>query len=248
MSVLSDEAQRVKDVLLARGLETPFKETDLSSDEKMAKIQDHFKGVLEVLGMDLSDDSLRETPRRIAKMFVQEIFSGLDYTTFPKITVIDNKMQTDEMISVGAIDFTSTCEHHLVTIDGKATIAYIPHDKVIGLSKINRIVRFFARRPQIQERMTQQVLCLTNLLETKNVAVHINAMHFCVRARGVQDATSRTGTTALGGAFKSWYTSRVFSDCAKFIVFLFILNPYIFCAGFDMHYRKIFFVLFVLFL
>lgn len=209
MSVLSDEAQRVKDVLLARGLETPFKATDLSCDEKMARIQEHFKGVLDVLGMDLTDDSLRETPRRIAKMFVQEIFSGLDYENFPKITVIENKMQSDEMISVGAIDFTSTCEHHLVTIDGKATVAYIPHDKVIGLSKINRIVRFFAKRPQIQERMTQQVLvALQTLLQTKNVAVHINAMHFCVRARGVQDATSRTSTTALGGAFKSHPSTR----------------------------------------
>ena len=208
MSELSDAARRVQ-ALIKQGNETPFQWNSLSCDEKMEKIQEHMTQVLKILGLDLNDDSLNQTPARIAKMFVKELFSGLDYASFPKITLIQNKMQTDEMISVGAIDFTSMCEHHLVTIDGKATVAYIPHDTVIGLSKINRIVRFFAKRPQIQERMTQQILiALQTLLGTKNVAVHINAIHYCVRSRGVEDATSRTSTTALGGAFKSHPSTR----------------------------------------
>ncbi len=209
MSNISDEAKSVQTALMDRGLETPYQATMLASDQTMEKMKDHIEAILQLLGLNLTDDSLRETPRRVAKMFVKEVFSGLDYTNFPKMTLIENKMQTEEMISVGAIDFTSTCEHHLVTIDGKATVAYIPHHKIIGLSKINRIVRFFAKRPQVQERMTQQILvALQTLLCTKNVAVHINAMHYCVRARGVQDATSRTNTTALGGAFKSNASTR----------------------------------------
>ena len=129
------------------------------------------RGVMEVLGLDMSDDSLAETPERIAKMYVEEIFSGLDYQAFPKITLIDNKMGVDEMVKVSNITVTSTCEHHLVTIDGLAKVAYFPRGKVIGLSKINRIVQFFAKRPQVQERLTQQILvALQTLLETDNVA------------------------------------------------------------------------------
>lgn len=209
MSELSEAARLVQTALVHQGLETPFQATSLSCTEKMERIEHHMTEVLNILGLDLNDDSLNQTPRRIAKMFVKEIFSGLDYDNFPKITLIENKMHTEEMIGVSAIDFTSTCEHHLVTIDGKATIAYIPHDKVIGLSKINRIVRFFARRPQVQERLTQQVLvALQTLLGTQDVAVHMNAVHYCVRARGVEDATSRTTTTSLGGAFKSHPSTR----------------------------------------
>lgn len=159
--------------------------------------------ILELLSLDLTDDSLVETPHRIAKMYVDEVFSGLDYANFPKITVIENKMKCDEMVRVKGITLTSTCEHHLVTIDGKATVAYIPRGKIIGLSKINRIVRFFAQRPQVQERMTQQILvALQTLLESDDVAVTIDATHYCVKARGVMDATSETTTTALGGIFK----------------------------------------------
>jgi len=146
---------------------------------------------------------LQDTPRRIAKMYVDEIFSGLNYSNFPKLTVIQNKMQVDEMIEVKNIDLSSTCEHHFVNIDGVATVAYIPQEKVIGLSKINRVVRFFAQRPQVQERLTEQVLvALQTLLETDDVAVHIEATHYCVKARGVMDTNSTTSTTSLGGAFK----------------------------------------------
>ena len=160
--------------------------------------------IMNLLGLDLADDSLAETPHRIAKMYVDELFSGLDYASFPKITLIDNKMGTDEMIKVQDIGVTSTCEHHFVTIDGKATVAYIPKDKIIGLSKINRIVNFFAKRPQVQERLTQQILvALQVLLGTDNVAITMTAVHYCVKSRGVMDASSQTTTTALGGIFKS---------------------------------------------
>ena len=155
--------------------------------------------IMQLLNLDLSDDSLAETPHRIAKMYVDEIFSGLDYANFPKITVIENKMKVDEMVTVRDITLTSTCEHHFVTIDGKATVAYIPKDSVIGLSKINRIVQFFSQRPQVQERLTQQILvALQTLLGTNNVAVSIDAVHYCVKARGIRDATSATTTTSLG--------------------------------------------------
>jgi GTP cyclohydrolase I len=201
---LSAEAERVRAALLRVGLETPMRETGLDRDAKYERIRDSFQTIAETLGLDLSDDSLQETPHRIAKMYVDEIFGGLDYGSFPKISVIDNKMQVEEMVLVDDIDLVSTCEHHFVTIDGSARVAYIPGTKIIGLSKINRIVRFFAQRPQVQERLTQQVLvALQTLLETDDVAVTINATHYCVKARGVRDSNSSTRTTALGGAFKS---------------------------------------------
>lgn len=204
MTCLSKEALLVRSVLEERGLETPMIGTGLSSTEKKDRIESHFTEILKLLELDLTDDSLAETPHRIAKMYVNEIFSGLDYASFPKITLIDNKMQVDEMVKVSDITLTSTCEHHFVTIDGKATIAYIPRSKVIGLSKINRIVQFFSRRPQVQERLTQQILvALQTLLDSQDVAVSITATHYCVKARGVMDATSETTTTSLGGIFKS---------------------------------------------
>lgn len=200
---LSEEAARVRDALMKHGLETPMIDNGLSTEEKYQRIKAAFEDVVYTLGLDLTDDSLSETPHRIAKMYVKEIFSGLDYSQFPKITVIENKMKVDEMVKVSDISFTSTCEHHFVTIDGLAKVAYLPKNKIIGLSKINRIVRFFGQRPQVQERLTQQVLVtLQTLLETDNVAVSINATHYCVKARGVMDASSSTQTTALGGLFK----------------------------------------------
>jgi GTP cyclohydrolase I len=142
-------------------------------------------------------------------MYVNEIFGGLDYRNFPKLTVIENKMRVDEMVKVSEISVSSTCEHHFVSIDGAATVAYIPRDKVIGLSKINRIVRFFAQRPQVQGRLTEQILvALQTLLETRDVAVTIAATHFCVKSRGVMDANSITTTTALGGVFKTQEDTR----------------------------------------
>ena len=201
---LAAEAVVVRDALIARGLETPLVPNRLGAEEKRQLVEAHFTEIMTALGLDLRDDSLVDTPRRVAKMFVDEIFGGLDYRNFPKATVVENKMACDEMIRVDGIGVSSTCEHHFVTIDGKATVAYIPKRKIIGLSKINRIVAFFAQRPQIQERLTEQVLlALQILLDTEDVAVRIQAVHYCVRSRGVMDSNSKTITTALGGAFKT---------------------------------------------
>jgi len=202
--MLSTEAEKVRAALLARGLETPMTASEMNSDQKYNRIKGLLTEVVSTLGLDLTDDSLAETPHRIAKMYVHEIFSGLDYNNFPKISVIENKMSVDEMVKVSDIDLTSTCEHHFITIDGLAQVAYIPESKIVGLSKINRIVRFFAQRPQVQERLTQQILiAIQTLVETENVAVTIKATHYCVKSRGVMDANSETTTTALGGIFKT---------------------------------------------
>ena len=157
---------------------------------------------MQTLGLDLSDDSLMGTPDRVAKMFVDEIFCGLSYDNFPKITTIENKMNVDQMVLCKDISMNSTCEHHFVVIDGFAKVAYIPDATIIGLSKINRIVRFFAQRPQVQERLTQQISeTLKFLLGTDNVAVQITATHHCVKSRGIMDANSYTVTSCLGGNF-----------------------------------------------
>lgn len=201
---ISDDARAVRAALVERGLETPLVHNGLSRDQKYRRIKESFAAIAQTLGLDLTDDSLSETPHRIAKMYVDEIFSGLDYAHFPKATAIENKMGVDEMVRVSEIAVVSTCEHHFITIDGVADVAYIPAGKIIGLSKINRIVRFFAQRPQVQERLTQQVLvALQTLLATDDVAVTINASHYCVKARGVMDANSTTRTCALGGRFKT---------------------------------------------
>jgi GTP cyclohydrolase I len=202
--MISSEAKLVRDALVAKGLETPILPTTLSNEEKYQKIKSAMTEVVTTLGLDLTDDSLAETPHRIAKMYVNEIFGGLNYENFPSISVIDNKMSVDEMVKVSDISLVSTCEHHFVTIDGFAHVAYMPKDKILGLSKINRIVRFFAQRPQVQERLTQQILvAIQTLTETENVAVSINATHYCVKSRGVMDVSSSTSTTALGGSFKA---------------------------------------------
>ncbi len=202
-SELSREAILVRSTLISHGLETPMIETGLTAEEKYDRIRDLMADVVRTLGLDLTDDSLAETPHRIAKMYVHEIFSGLDYRKFPKLSLIENKMGANEMVKIRDIDLTSTCEHHFVTIDGVAKVAYIPGDKIIGLSKINRIVRFFGQRPQVQERLTRQILVsLQALLQTENVAVSIDATHYCVKSRGVMDTNSQTSTTALGGCFK----------------------------------------------
>ncbi|TVU64555.1 GTP cyclohydrolase I FolE [Vibrio atlanticus] len=202
--MLNTEAEKVREALLARGLETPMTPSEMNPSQKYNRIKGLLTEVVSTLGLDLTDDSLAETPHRIAKMYVHEIFSGLDYDNFPKISVIENKMSVDEMVKVSNIDLTSTCEHHFITIDGLAEVAYIPETKILGLSKINRIVRFFAQRPQVQERLTQQILvAIQTLVETENVAVTIKATHYCVKSRGVMDANSETSTTALGGIFKT---------------------------------------------
>lgn len=202
-SDLSPEALLVRNLLIQKGLETPMIQNGLSQHERYERIKELMAEVVETLGLDLRDDSLQETPHRIAKMYVNEIFCGLDYRQFPKLSLIENKMGADEMVKIRDIDLTSTCEHHFVTIDGTAKVAYIPGKKIIGLSKINRVVRFFAQRPQVQERLTRQILvALQGLLETDDVAVSIDATHYCVKSRGVQDSNSQTSTTALGGCFK----------------------------------------------
>lgn len=201
--VFSDEAILVRDTLMKHGLETPMIDNGLTREQKYQRIKELMTEVVSTLGLDLSDDSLTETPHRISKMYVHEIFSGLDYSKFPKLSLIENKMGADEMVKIRDIDLTSTCEHHFVTIDGLAKVAYIPKGKIIGLSKINRVVRFFAQRPQVQERLTRQILvALQALLETDDVAVSINATHYCVKSRGVMDTNSQTSTTALGGCFR----------------------------------------------
>ena len=203
-TILSEQAALVRDALLAVGLETPMVDNGLSDEEKRQKIKKSMTEVMQALGLDLNDDSLQDTPNRIAKMYVDEIFSGLDYHNFPKITQIENKMSIEQPVQVTDISLTSTCEHHFVTIDGTATVSYIPDKTVIGLSKINRLVGFFAQRPQVQERLTQQVMvALQALTGTKNVAVSINATHYCVKARGIRDTKSYTKTSALGGLFNT---------------------------------------------
>jgi GTP cyclohydrolase I len=188
---------------------TPVVKNAYTNQQKIEMISKHFSEILQIIGLDLKDDSLRDTPLRIAKMYVNEIFSGLDIENFPKITVINNKMKYDQMVLVQKIKVLSFCEHHFQTIDGFATVAYIPENKVIGLSKINRIVNFFARRPQVQERLTKQVAdCLQAVLKSDNVAVHLTAKHYCVIARGVEHGQSITTTSDLRGAFKKQSETR----------------------------------------
>lgn len=189
--------------ILSKVQPTPMVANGLSEEEKVAKIAEHFREIMVTLGLDLSDDSLQQTPQRVARMYVREIFSGLNPRTFPSLTSIENKLGYNEMITVKDISIISVCEHHFVTIDGLATIAYIPRERVIGLSKINRIAKFFARRPQVQERLTKQIAdCLTVALETEDVAVSIRAKHYCVVQRGVEDRGSETVTSDLRGAFR----------------------------------------------
>lgn len=191
--------------LLRCGVETPV--TDLVSKDakyKIDLIQQKFADIMNILGLDLTDDSLMDTPRRVAKMYVGEIFWGLDYEAFPKCTTVDNKMKYDEMVVERNVNVQSNCEHHFVVIDGVATVGYIPKQKVLGLSKINRIVEYFSKRPQIQERLTEQVYhALQYILETDNIGVVIHAQHYCVKSRGVEDTGSSTVTSKLGGVFKT---------------------------------------------
>lgn len=193
----------VHENLIKIGVESPMVETPLPKhEERLVTITRNVSEIMEALGLDLKDDSLCETPRRIAKMYLNEIFWGLDYNNFPKITTIENKMQYDNVLLERHIKVNSTCEHHFIPMMGEAFIAYLPDKKVIGLSKINRIVEFFSRRPQVQERLTEQIfhtLCM--LLETDNVAVLIKAEHTCVKLRGVEDTNSDTVTSRLGGIF-----------------------------------------------
>lgn len=197
--------QKVHEHLVKMGVETPTKKSPISDrKDKIAVIEPLFAEIMKTLGLDLTDDSLVDTPKRVAKMYVNEIFWGLDYEAFPKCTAVDNKMKYNEMVCERNINVQSNCEHHFVVIDGLATVAYVPNQKVLGLSKINRIVEYFSKRPQIQERLTEQIFhTLQYILDTEDVAVMIDAQHYCVKSRGVEDTGSSTVTSKLGGGFKS---------------------------------------------
>jgi GTP cyclohydrolase I len=195
--------QEVHQHLLQLGVETPSVTNAWSTKKKIQKISKNFENTMAILGMDLTDDSMSESPMRVAKMYVNELMWGLDPANFPKCTVVENKMRYDEMVLEKGIQVISLCEHHFQTIAGTAAVAYIPKNKVLGLSKLNRVVEYFSRRPQIQERLTEQVYhALSFILETPDVAVVIDAEHFCVKARGIQDPHSTTITSKLGGGFK----------------------------------------------
>ena len=195
--------KRIHEELIARGVETPMDFSEIMDySDKFDIIQSSFQDIMRAMNLDLSDDSLSETPKRIAKMYLSEIFWGLDYDNFPKVTTIENKMRYSNMLLERHIKVTSNCEHHMIPMMGEAFVAYIPNEKVMGLSKINRIVEFFSRRPQVQERLTEQIFhTLCFVLGTEDVAVLIKAEHTCVKLRGVEDINSDTVTSRLGGIF-----------------------------------------------
>lgn len=195
----------VHEHLKSIGVDTPIDKDLFHNNDasKIAAITDLVRDIMQQLGLDLHDDSLSDTPKRVAKMFVQEIYSGLNPGNFPKCTTVDNKMGYDEMVIEKSIAIKSMCEHHWMPISGVAHIAYIPDNKVLGLSKLNRVADYFARRPQIQERLAEQIyFSLSYILGTQDIAVVIDADHFCVKHRGIMDENSHTITSKLGGCFK----------------------------------------------
>ena len=193
--------------------DTPLREDAFSIDDdlKIKLIEEHFAEIMHILGLDLTDDSLKGTPKRVAKMYVKEIFSGLNPANKPKVALFENKYNYNEMLVEKDITFFSNCEHHFVPIIGKAHVAYISNGKVIGLSKLNRIVQYYAKRPQVQERLTVQIANeLMATLQTDNIAVYIDAKHLCVSSRGIQDVNSATVTSFYGGKFKEDTTKMEF--------------------------------------
>jgi GTP cyclohydrolase I len=198
--------------------ETPLRPDafDKSDLEKMATIEKHFHIIMEEMGLDMTDDSLRGTPHRVAKMFIQEIFSGLNPANKPKISVFENSYHYDKMLVEANISFNSTCEHHFLPIIGKAHIGYVSNGKVIGLSKLNRIVDYFARRPQVQERMIMQIFNeLKTVLNTEDVIVVVEAEHLCVSSRGIKDSSSYTSTIQYGGIFSEKENRNDFFNLLK---------------------------------
>jgi GTP cyclohydrolase I len=197
----------------ASSVETPLRSDafDKSEEEKIALIEPHFKAIMEILGMDLRDDSLRGTPLRVAKMYVKELFQGLNPANMPSMTLFENKFQYNEMLVEKNINFYTNCEHHFVPFFGKAHVAYISSGKVIGLSKLNRLVEYFSKRPQVQERLTMQIgKALQTVLQTQDVAVMMDAKHLCVSSRGVKDDSSNTITSFFGGKFQDEKTKLEF--------------------------------------
>ena len=203
--VLTLTDDEIGDDHIMTSVETPLHDGafDLNDDEKIHKIAFHFREIMHTLGLDLTDDSLKGTPNRVAKMYVKEIFSGLNPANKPKVALFDNKYQYNDMLVEKDITFFSNCEHHFVPIIGKAHVAYMSSGKVIGLSKLNRLVQYYAKRPQVQERLTMQIAKELRLaLGTEDIAVLIDAKHLCVSSRGVQDVNSSTVTAYYGGQFK----------------------------------------------
>jgi len=204
--ILTDEEiDAAGDNHISTSVDTPMRAGafDQSEDEKIAAIEERFAEIMDILGLDLTDDSLRGTPKRVAKMYVKEIFNGLNPANKPKMALFENKYKYNEMLVEKNISFYSNCEHHFVPIMGKAHIAYISNGTVVGLSKLNRLVDYFAKRPQVQERLTMQIAKeLQKDLGTEDVAVLIDAKHLCVASRGVEDDTSSTVTAFYGGKFK----------------------------------------------
>jgi GTP cyclohydrolase I len=206
-------AEEIGNNHIMTSIETPMRDDAfvLSDEEKMKKIEHHFSQIMQTLGLDLNDDSLKGTPERVAKMYVKEIFSGLDPANKPKMALFENRYQYNQMLVEKDITFYSNCEHHFVPIFGKAHLAYISNGKVIGLSKLNRIVQYFAKRPQVQERFTMQIAReLQKVLKTEDVAVVIDAKHLCVSSRGVQDSNAATLTSFYGGKFQEDATKQEF--------------------------------------
>ena len=197
----------------ASSVDTPLRADafDKTDEEKIAAIEPHFRAIMEILGMDLRDDSLRGTPLRVAKMYVKELFQGLNPANMPSMTLFENKFQYNEMLVEKNINFYTNCEHHFVPFFGKAHVAYISSGKVIGLSKLNRLVEYFSKRPQVQERLTMQVgKALQTVLQTQDVAIMMDAKHLCVSSRGVKDDSSNTITTFFGGKFQEEQTKMEF--------------------------------------
>jgi len=206
-------ADEIGDEHLSSGIETPMKKNafEMSNADKVKKIEYHFAEIMETLGLDLNDDSLKGTPHRVAKMYVNEIFSGLDPSNKPKVALFENRYKYDQMLVEKDITFYSNCEHHFVPIFGKAHVAYISTGKVIGLSKLNRIVQYFSKRPQVQERLTMQIAReLQKVLKTESVAVLMDAKHLCVSSRGIQDNNAATVTSFYGGKFREENTRQEF--------------------------------------
>lgn len=198
---------------VATSLETPMRPDafELSDDEKIAKIEEHFRAIMDTLGLDLTDDSLSGTPHRVAKMYVKEVFKGLNPANEPEVRMFENKYQYGEMLVEKDITFYSHCEHHFVPIWGRVHVAYVSGGQVVGLSKLNRIVQHYARRPQVQERMTRQIgHALREALGTEDVAVVVDAHHMCVASRGIQDVNSKTITADYSGKFKDPETKKEF--------------------------------------
>lgn len=210
---IMENIQEMGDDHVLTSYDTPMRPDafDLSDNEKIALIEEHFREIMYTLGMDLTDDSLRGTPKRVAKMYVKEIFSGLDPKNKPGISLFDNKFEYNEMLLERDITFYSNCEHHFVPFFGKAHVAYFGGDEVIGLSKLNRIVQYWAARPQVQERLTNQIgEDLQKILNTESVAIIIEASHLCVASRGIKDTHSSTVSAFYGGKFREEATKEEF--------------------------------------